>query len=160
MRRVGRLRASSTTVFAEACGETVTAGFADAGGFLDPDASRAYLRDWKSRVDKLAADTKAVSDRLGALRTTAEDDNRLAKVTVDATGVLVDVEFSERIQRVAPEAVSRAVMSALRAARLRAAEQSRQIITETMGAESPAARALAERVERQLRGDEGDGHDG
>jgi DNA-binding protein YbaB len=154
------VRASSTTVFTEACGETVTAGYADAGGFLDPDASRAYLREWKSRVDKMAADTKAVSDRLAELRVTAEDDNRLVEVVIDATGVLVGVEFSERIQRVAPDVVSRAVLSALRAARLRAAEQSRQIIAETMGADSPAARTIAERVERQLRGDGGDGdHD-
>ena len=137
----------------------MTAGDADAGDFLDPDASRAYLRGWKSRVDKMAADTKAVSDRLAELRITAEDDNRLVKVAIDATGVLIDVEFNERFQRVAPDVVSRAVMSALRAARLRAAEQSRQIITETMGAGSPAARTIAERVERQLRGDEGDGHD-
>lgn len=138
----------------------MTAGFADASGFLDPDASRAYLREWKSRVDKMAADTKAVSDRLAELRISAEDDNRLVKVAIDATGLLVGVEFSDRIQRVAPDAVSRAVLSALRVARLRAAEQSREIITETMGADSPAARTIAERVERQLRGDEGGGHDG
>jgi hypothetical protein len=37
----------------------MTAGHAD--GFLDPDASRAYLRDRKSRVDKMAAGAEAVS---------------------------------------------------------------------------------------------------
>jgi len=80
----------------------MTAGHAD--GILDPNASRAYLRDWKSRVDKMAA---AASDRLGDLRSHT--------VVIDVTGILVDVGFGERIQRVAPDAVSRAVMSALRA---------------------------------------------
>lgn len=121
-------------------------------GLLDPDGAMDYLQAWKSRVDRMAADTQAMSDRLGELRVTAEDDNGLAEVTIDSTGALLDVRFSERIQRVAPEVVSRAVLSALRAARLTAAERSRQIITETVGSESVAARTIAERVERQLRG--------
>ena len=131
---------------------------ADGGGLLDPEGARAYLRDWKGRIDQMAADTKAMSDRLERLRVTVADSNGLAEVTIDSTGALVGVRFSERIQRVAPEVVSRAVMSALREARLTAAERSRQVITETMGSESVAARTIAERVERQLRGrDEDDG---
>ena len=129
-----------------------------ADGLLDPEGASAYLRDWKGRIDRMAADTKAMSDRLEQLRITAEDRNGLAEVTIDSTGGLVDVRFTERIQRVAPDVVSRAVMSALREARLTAAERSRQVITETMGSESVAARTIAERVERQLRGrDEDDG---
>jgi DNA-binding protein YbaB len=121
-------------------------------GLLDPDGAMDYLQAWKSRIDRMAADTQAMSDRLGELRVTAEDDNGLAEVTIDSTGALVDVRFSERIQRVSPEVVSRAVLSALRAARLTAAVRSRQIITETVGSESVAARTIAEQVERQLRG--------
>jgi DNA-binding protein YbaB len=121
-------------------------------GLLDPDGAMDYLQAWKSRIDRMAADTQAMSDRLAELRVTAEDDNGLAEVTIDSTGTLVDVRFSERIQRVSPEVVSRAVLGALRAARLRAADRSRQIITETVGSESVAARTIAERVERQLRG--------
>lgn len=126
------------------------------GGFLDPDASMAYLRDWKGRVDKMAADTQAMSNRLGDLRVTAEDDNGLAKVTIDSTGVLLDVRLSDRIQHFAPDAVARALMSAFGKARLKAAEQSRDIITETMGADSIAGRTIAERVEQQLRSDPDD----
>jgi len=130
----------------------------DGGAFLDPDESMAYLRGWKGRIDRVAADTQAMSDRLGQLRVSAEDDNRLVEVTIDSTGVLVDAQFSERIQRVAPDVVSRALLSAVGAARLKAAERARRIITEAMGAESVAARAITERVKQQLRGREpGDG---
>ncbi|WP_433301109.1 YbaB/EbfC family nucleoid-associated protein [Actinoplanes sp. CA-030573] len=124
------------------------------GGFLDPDASMAYLQNWKGRVDKMAADTQAMSARLGDLRVTAEDDNGLARVTIDANGVLLDVHLSDRIHRFAPEAVSRAMMSAFGKARRKAAEQSRDIITATMGADSIAGRTIAERVEQQLRSHE------
>ena len=123
--------------------------------FLDPDGSREYLRDWKTRIDRTAADTQAVSDRLAQLRVTAEDDNKLVAVSIDSGGVLVDVRFSERIQRVAPDVVSRAVMSALAVARRKAAERTREIVTDTMGAESVAARAIAERLSQQLGGRDG-----
>ena len=119
--------------------------------FLDRDGARAYVRAGKSRIDRKAADTQAMSDRLAGLRVTAEDGNGIAEVTIDSTGVLVDLRLSERTQRVAPDAVSRAVMSALREARLKAAEQSRRIVEETMGSDSVAARAIADRVEQQLR---------
>jgi DNA-binding protein YbaB len=120
---------------------------------LDPDAATAYLQDWHNRVERRAADTQAMSDRLKALRVSATDDNGLTEVTIDATGALVDVDFTDRIQRVAPDVVSRAVMAAVREARRKAAERTRQIVTETMGEDSIAARTIAERAEQQLRGE-------
>lgn len=120
---------------------------------LDPDAAQAYLRGWKSRVDRMAADAQATSDRLGQLRARGTDDNDLASVTVDANGALVDIRFTARIQRVAPAAVEQAVMEALRSARSLAARQAREIIAETMGPESVAAQTIAARIERQLSDD-------
>lgn len=122
------------------------------GGLLDPDGSREYLDSWKKRIDRMAADTQAMSDRLGRLRVTAQDDNDLVEVTIDSAGALVDVTFTQRIQRVAPDAVGRAVLRAIRTARLTAAERSREIITDTLGGDSVAGQTIAERMERQLRG--------
>jgi DNA-binding protein YbaB len=120
---------------------------------LDPDAATAYLQDWQNNVERRAAATQAMSDRLKALRVSATDDNGLTEVTIDATGALVDVDFTDRIQRVAPDVVSRAVMAAVREARRKAALRTRQIVTETMGEDSIAARTIAERAEQQLRGE-------
>jgi DNA-binding protein YbaB len=120
---------------------------------LDPDAAQAYLRGWKNRVDRMAADTRAMSERLGRLRVRGTDDNDLVEVTIDANGVLAGIRFTARIQRVAPEAVERAVMAALRSARLAAAHQAREIIAETMGPDSVAAQTIAARIERQLTDD-------
>lgn len=116
---------------------------------LDPDSSREYLRDWKGRVDRAAAATQAMSERLGDLRISATDANGLVEVVIDAGGVLVDVRFTERIQRVAPDAAGRAVMAAFGLARRKAAQISHEIISETMGPDSTAARVIEER----LRGD-------
>src|SRR4051794_28166919 len=123
---------------------------------LDPDDARDYLRDWQGRIDRMAASTQVMSRRLQQLRVTAEDSNGLVRVTIDSTGALTDIEFGDRIQRVAPDVVARAVMSAVRDARRAAADRSSQIVTETMGAESVAARTIAEQVELQLRGNDDD----
>ncbi|MBL7256209.1 YbaB/EbfC family nucleoid-associated protein [Paractinoplanes lichenicola] len=112
---------------------------------LDPDASREYLRDWKGRVDRAAAAAQVMSERLGQAKFTAADGNGLVEVTIDSSGVLLAVEFSERIQRVPPEAVSRAVMGALGIARGKAARVTREIIDETLGPDSTAGRLIKER---------------
>jgi hypothetical protein len=44
-------------------------------------------------------------------------------VTIDASGALVDVRFTDRIHRVAPDAVARAVMSAVHEAKREAADR-------------------------------------
>ncbi|MEV6850471.1 YbaB/EbfC family nucleoid-associated protein [Actinoplanes sp. NPDC051411] len=120
---------------------------------LDPDGAQAHLRDWKSRVDRMAADTQAMSDRLGRLRVHGTDDNDLVEVTIDTNGGLVDIRFTARIQRVAPAVVEQAVMSAMRSARASAARQAREIIVETMGPDSVAAQAIAARIAGQLNHD-------
>lgn len=121
------------------------------GGVLDPDGAMEHLAAWKGRVDKLAADTRAMSDRLETLRVTAVDANRLVEVTIDASGNLVDLQLGQRTQRVAPDVVARTIMQTIGEAKGKLAEQAKEIITETLGTESPAAREIAARVERQLR---------
>lgn len=119
---------------------------------LDPDEARARLAAWKGRIDKLAADTQTMSDRLKEVRVAASDPNGLAEVTVDSTGGLVDIRFNDRMLRSTPGAMAQAVMAALTAAKEQIADRSQEIIADTVGTESAAARAIAESVDRQLRG--------
>lgn len=119
-------------------------------GFLDPDASREYLRSWKDRIDQTATRTQAMSEQLEQLRTTARDGNGLAEVTIDSSGVLMDLRLTDRIHRYDPGVVARAVMAALREARMKAAERSREIAVETMGPDSLAARTITDRMQHQL----------
>jgi DNA-binding protein YbaB len=121
------------------------------GGILDPDGARDRLLAWKGRIDKLAADTQTMSDRLQHVRVSASDPTGLSEVTVDSTGALVDLRLTERIQRMAPDLVARTIMATIAEARNKLADQSQEIIAETVGADSPAAQAIAERVGQQLR---------
>jgi DNA-binding protein YbaB len=122
------------------------------GGILDPDAARERVAAWKGRIEKMAADTQAMSDRLQQVRVTVSDPGGLAEVTVDSTGALVGLRLTERIQRTAPDTVAQAVMSLLQQARGQVASQTQEVIAETMGPDSAAGRAIAEQVGRHLRG--------
>jgi DNA-binding protein YbaB len=118
--------------------------------FLDPNSSRDYLRSWKERVDTLAARTQAMSEQIEQLRVSAKDGNDLAEVTIDSTGVLVDLKLSSRMHRFEPDVVARAVLTAVAAARKTAAARSREIAEATLGPDSIAARAIADRMQQAL----------
>ncbi len=118
---------------------------------LDPDSARERLAAWKDRIDKLAADTQTMSARLQEVRVTAADPSGLVEVTIDSTGSLVDLKLTDRMERTKPDVVSRTIMQTLAEAKNQLADRSQQIIAETVGTESPAARAIAESVGNQLR---------
>ncbi len=121
------------------------------GGVLDPGDAMERVAAWRGKIDKLASDTKAMSDRLASLQVTVASDNGLAEVTVDSVGALVDLRLDRRIQRVAPEVVARTIMGSIRTAREKIADRSQEIIAETVGTETTAAQAIAERVGKRLR---------
>ncbi|MCP2163572.1 YbaB/EbfC family nucleoid-associated protein [Goodfellowiella coeruleoviolacea] len=123
------------------------------GTILDPDGAREHLAAWKGRIDKMARDTEAMRQRLQDLRVTARDPNGLAEVSVDSTGALVALRLTERINRVAPDVVAQTIMTTLGTARNMLADRSREVIADTVGTESAAARAIAESVDRHLRRD-------
>ena len=118
---------------------------------LDPDDARERLAAWKGRIDKLAADTLAMSDRYEQLQVTTRDPDGLAEVTVDSTGGLVALRLTEEIERVTPDEVADTIMRTIRAAKAELADRSEEIIEETVGTDSAAGRAIADRVGRQLR---------
>ncbi|MBN6039107.1 YbaB/EbfC family nucleoid-associated protein [Amycolatopsis sp. 195334CR] len=118
---------------------------------LGPEGARERLAAWKGRLDRLAADTQAMSERMQAARVTANDPNGLVEVTVDATGALVGLRLSDRTQRAAPAVVAGTIMATLADAKKRMAAQSQVIIAETMGTESAAGKAISESVGQHLR---------
>ncbi|WP_327001781.1 YbaB/EbfC family nucleoid-associated protein [Dactylosporangium sp. NBC_01737] len=134
----------------------MTAGVAGGDGILDPGGAMDRIAAWRGQIDKLAADTKAMSERLQELRVSATDPNGLVEVTVDSTGALVDLRLGQRIQRVDPDVVARTIMATIQEARGVLAGRAQEILAETVGTDSPAGRAVAERIGRQLQGPEPD----
>jgi DNA-binding protein YbaB len=126
---------------------------------LDPGGAKERMQAWKGKIDQLAADTKAMSDRFQALETTARDRDGMVIVTVDSSGSVVNLQLTQQIEGVEPQVLARAIMSTIKAAKARLADQTQEIIEDTLGTESPAARAISESVSRQLRGPDDDDDD-
>lgn len=122
---------------------------------LSPDEAKERLAAWKGRIDKLAADTKAMSDQFQALEVTLRDPRGMAEVTVDSSGSLVNLRLTREIEHAEPDAVARAIMATVRAAKAELADRTQEIIAETVGTESAAARAIAAQVGQHLRGEDG-----
>jgi DNA-binding protein YbaB len=129
-------------------------GIPGPGAILDPDAAMDWLSAWKGKIDKVAADTKAMSDSLQMLQVTETDKSGQVRVTVDSTGALKDLWFGHHVQRISPEVLARTVMDTIRAARKKLADQAELIVAETVGIDSAAGRTIATRVGQQLRGPE------
>ncbi|MCG5440307.1 YbaB/EbfC family nucleoid-associated protein [Micromonospora foliorum] len=129
----------------------MTAEVPHAGGLLDPGGAMDRLAEWKGRLDQLATATDAMSERIQELRVTVADGNGLVEVTVDSVGALVELKMGQRVQRVAPDVVARTIMTTIAAAKRQLADRAQEIIGDTLGTDSPAARAIAERVGQQLR---------
>lgn len=122
---------------------------------LSPDDARERLEAWKGKIEKLAADTKDMSDRFQALQVTKSDRDRMAEVTVDSSGSLIGLKLTREIERSSPEVVAATIMSTIRAAKAELAGMTQEIIEETVGAESTAGQAIAARVSEHLLADAG-----
>jgi DNA-binding protein YbaB len=120
------------------------------GAIPGPEESRDRLAAWKGKIDQLAADTQAMSDQMQALRVTVSDPNHMVTVTVDSSGSLLDIQLTERSRRVELQHVSQTIMETIRDAKAQVAERAKEIIESTLGGESAAGRAIAERVRNQL----------
>jgi DNA-binding protein YbaB len=120
------------------------------GAIPGPEESRDRLAAWKGKIDQLAADTQAMSDQMEALRVTVSDPNHMVTVTVDSSGSLLDIQLTERSRHVELQHVSQTIMETIRDAKAQVAERAKEIIESTLGGESAAGRAIAERVRNQL----------
>ena len=117
---------------------------------MDPDGARERLAAWKGRIDKLAADTKSMSEQLQGLRIKANDQEGMAEVTIDSTGLMVDLKLTDRIGKATPETVAATIMATLGTARKQLAERSKEIVADTVGTETAAAKAIVDSVSRNL----------
>lgn len=120
---------------------------------LTPDDARERLDAWKGRIDKLAADTKSMSDQFQALQVTRKDQDQLVEVTVDSSGSLLNLKLSRDIDRASPDVIAGTIMSTIRDAKAELAARTQEIIADTVGTDSPAARAIADQVGAHLLGE-------
>ncbi|GAA2907138.1 hypothetical protein Acy02nite_69500 [Actinoplanes cyaneus] len=117
---------------------------------LEPGMALERIAAWQEDLGRLATRTRAMSDRLGALRITASDPQRLVELTIDTQGALTDIRFGPGATRHGADTLARAVLATLGDARRQAADRTRRIILESIGPDSAAAREMLSRTAERL----------
>jgi DNA-binding protein YbaB len=116
--------------------------------------AQARIAELQERMQQSMSATKDMAEQLGALRVVATDENETAEATVDSTGSLVDLRLSGRVLNQHPADTARMIMEAVQAAKTQLAEQTREIVAGTIGADSESGKAVLAGLDKRLRLDE------
>jgi DNA-binding protein YbaB len=114
-------------------------------GGLDIKAVRERLRGLQESAEQRAAATQELAERLASISATATDDARVVAVTVDSNGNVTDLQLTERIRGRQPDWLSQTIMDTIKAARANLAEQARDVVGRTVGADSTTGQAIVQR---------------
>ncbi|MGW4502742.1 YbaB/EbfC family nucleoid-associated protein [Micromonospora sp. NPDC004336] len=119
------------------------------------DEATRRLDDWEASIASRAARARELSSQMQALRGTATSPDRAIQVTVDSSGLLVDLRLDERTRQRSAAHTARQILETTRAAHADLLSRITEATTEILGAEDPTAAALVESYRRRLDPDRG-----
>jgi len=102
----------------------------------DPQDIERGLDEWVAGLERNAVRYQELQHRVEGVRLTATSPTGVVTVTVDATGALVDVSFTDRIVQTPPEELSRQVLMAVERARGQIVGEVQEVTEETLGADA------------------------
>ncbi|GHJ07826.1 hypothetical protein TPA0907_21930 [Micromonospora humidisoli] len=114
------------------------------------DAAARRLDEWESSLVGQAERARALSVSAQALTGTARSSDRTIEVTVDSTGLLVDLRLDEQTRQRSAAHTARQIMATTRAARTDLLRQLTEATTRALGVDDPATRAIIESHRRRL----------
>ncbi|MDG4818926.1 YbaB/EbfC family nucleoid-associated protein [Micromonospora sp. WMMD956] len=114
------------------------------------DAATRRLDEWESSLADRAARAQALSARTRALTGSARSPDRAVEVTVDATGLLVDLRLDEQTRQHPAAHTARQIVATTRAAHADLLRQLTEATTQTLGDDDPAGRAIIDGYRRRL----------
>ncbi|WP_320064386.1 YbaB/EbfC family DNA-binding protein [Micromonospora sp. RTGN7] len=119
------------------------------------DEATRRLDDWESSLAARAARARTLSAQVQALTGTASSPDRAVEVTVDSSGLLVDLRLDERTRRDAAAHTARQILDTTRAARADLLRRVTEVTTRTLDVDDPTAAALVDSYRRRLDPDQG-----
>ncbi|MEV4122959.1 YbaB/EbfC family DNA-binding protein [Micromonospora sp. NPDC049645] len=118
------------------------------------DAAQLRLDEWESSLAERAERAKRLSTMMRDLTGTARNADRTVDVTVDSTGLLIDLRLDERIRRQPAAHTARQILETTTAAR---ADLLRQVNVVTAGSlgDDASAQAIIDSYRSRLLPDQG-----
>lgn len=114
----------------------------------DIEEAEDWLNQWVAGVDAQAARTAELARQVSALTAEASSEDGLITVTVGADGQLRDLEIDDD-----PE-LAEEILTIMRAAQRRLAEQVAARVQQTIGADTESGRAIVDAYDRKFGEDE------
>ncbi|RAN94182.1 hypothetical protein ONO23_03895 [Micromonospora noduli] len=97
-----------------------------------------------------AARARTLSTQVQALTGSATSPDRSVQVTVDSSGLLIDLRLDERIRQHPSAQTARHIMDTTRAAHADLLKRLTEATTETLGDSDPTGRAVIDSYQRRL----------
>ncbi|MEH0972822.1 YbaB/EbfC family nucleoid-associated protein [Micromonospora sp. CPCC 205546] len=114
------------------------------------DEATRRLDGWEASIANRAAQAKELASRVQAMRGTATSADRTIQVTVDASGLLVDLRLDERTRQHSATHTARQILDTTRAAHADLLNRITEATTAILDDEDPTAAALVESYRRRL----------
>jgi DNA-binding protein YbaB len=117
---------------------------------FNAEAAHARLAELQERLHQSSSATMDMGEQLAALQITAQDENGVAEATINSSGALINLRLSAKVQMLHPADSSVAILAAVDAAKAQLAERTREIIADTIGADSDAGKAVLSGIDKRL----------
>ncbi|MEU1757185.1 YbaB/EbfC family DNA-binding protein [Micromonospora matsumotoense] len=114
------------------------------------DAAARRLDGWESSFTDRAERAKHLAAQVQALTGTARSPDRTIEVTVDPTGLLIDLRLDEQTRQHSAAHTARGILATTRAARADLLRQLTEATTRVLGADDPTAQAIIESHRQRL----------
>lgn len=101
-----------------------------------------WLSDWQASVVDRAERAGELAQRVAALQATAESLGGRVRVTVDSTGVPVDITLADSLEGWQPARIAGEIMTTMRRAQVELTGRIEQAAVDTVGAGSETAQTV------------------
>ena len=118
-----------------------------------------WLDKWTGDIEKRTAQARALSDQVAQLQVSASSSEGAIEVTVAGSGAMTSLRLSEAIRRWPADELAAQIMAVMGRAQAKLSARVAEIAADTVGADSPAARAVVTSFEKRYPYPQSDGDD-
>ncbi|MGX7672142.1 YbaB/EbfC family nucleoid-associated protein [Plantactinospora sp. DSM 117369] len=114
------------------------------------DAAQRRVDAWQAAFADRAERVAALSRRLAGMRVTTRAADGLVEVTLDTSGMLIDLWLDERTRQQPAAQVAVEILATVRTARTELLHRMTEAAVESLGADDPAGQALVDSYASRL----------
>jgi hypothetical protein len=116
----------------------------------DLSAAHERIDQWESDLSDRMARATELASRVPQMRGTARDPDGVVEASVDSSGVLTDLWLGDSVRHRPSAEIASLIMSTVRAAQSRLADEVAAAARHVYGADSPIAASIAQRMQERF----------